>query len=331
VIARVVYLSVRSIRVGVERTRLAMTVVIACMVASSSIALGDASSISVSQDTVTISTGESELAETLPLNQLPRVLSINLCADQLVMLLADDDQIAALSTLSRDSAGSYFHERAASFAQADKRAEDILPRGPDVVLTGPYTSRYTLSLLEELDLRVESLMIADSFESMLGNIETVGAVVHQKERADELVQSLRLKMAAIKRRVKQFDDSISADGQSAPRAAVYDPNGYTVGHRTVRGEAMSIAGWHNIALDKGIENYGVLKLEDLIKLAPQALVESPYSKDTYSRGQAVTGHPALRQAGLNPLIISLPSNQTICAGPWIIDVIEQLFTARELL
>ena len=334
VIARVVDLRLRSTLFGLERKRLAVAVGIACVIASSTIALADSSSTPVSMDAVTLSTGESVeavVAETLPFAPLPRVLSINLCADQLVMLLADDDQIAALSTLSQDSSGSFFHEKAASFAQADNRAEDILPRAPDVVLTGSYTSRHTLSLLEELNLRVVSLAIADSFESMLGNIKTVGAVVRQEQRADEIVQSLRLKMAAIERRVKQLDDSAYADGQSAPRAAVYDPNGYTVGHRTLRGEAMRIAGWHNVAVDKGIEDYGVLQLEELIKLAPHALVESPYSKETYSRGQAVSSHPALRQAGLDPLIISLPSNQTICAGPWIIDVIEQLFTARELL
>ena len=35
------------------------------------------------------------------------VASINLCADQLVLLLADDDQIRSLSNLSHQEAGSY--------------------------------------------------------------------------------------------------------------------------------------------------------------------------------------------------------------------------------
>lgn len=332
-IAKLLCARVRSTLVDVERTCLAMMIGVAGVLCSSTIALADVTSVSVSERIVTASEGASINAvniDNMPSDQLPRVLSINLCADQLVMLLADDDQVAALSTLSRDSSGSYFHERAANFEQADKSAEDILPRAPDLVLTGPYTSRYTLSLLEELELRVESLTIADSFEAMLGNIDKVGALIQQEARATEIVRSVRLKMADIKLRVEQLDDS-RATGQSAPRAAVYDPNGYTVGLRTVRGEAMHIAGWHNVATDKGIEEYGVLQLEDLIDLAPQALIESPYSKDTYSRGQALTSHPALRRSGLDPLVISLPSNQTICAGPWIIDVIEQLLTARELL
>ena len=40
------------------------------------------------------------------------VASINLCADQLVMLLAEDEQILSLSNLSQQEAGSYYFERA---------------------------------------------------------------------------------------------------------------------------------------------------------------------------------------------------------------------------
>ncbi len=262
---------------------------------------------------------------------LPSVISINLCTDQMVMLLADSSQIRALSSLSQDEAGSYYHVKAKGFAQAEPRAEDILPQSPDVVVTGPYTSHYTLSLLDELGVRVETLEIADSVESMLDNIHRMGSILLQQARADALVASLRQELAQIDARVARLDSAMQASGATAPRAAVYDANGYTVGLESLRGEAMARAGWHNVAADKGITSYGVLALEDMIRLAPQALIESPYSRGTYSRAQMLADHPALRQAGLDPMIISLPSNQTICAGPWLIDVIEQLVDTRERL
>ncbi len=262
---------------------------------------------------------------------LPSVISINLCTDQMVMLLADPSQIRALSHLSQDEAGSYYHEEAQGFAQAEPQAEDILPLSPDVVMTGPYVSHYTLALLDELGVRVEALEIADSVKSMLDNIHRMGSILGQQARADTLGASLRQQLAQIDDRVARLDSAMLASGDTAPRAAVYDANGYTVGLESLRGEAMARAGWHNVAADKGIASYGVLALEDMIRLAPQALIESPYSRGTYSRGQMLADHPALRQAGLDPMIISLPSNQTICAGPWLIDVIEQLVDAREQL
>ena len=261
----------------------------------------------------------------------PSVLSINLCADQMVVLLADPPQIKALSALSHDQAGSYFHQQAQRYPVAAATAEDILPRMPDIVLTGPYTPRHTLALLAELGLEVRSLEIANSMESMLQNIRLVGEILKQDAKAASVVEALELRLVAIEARVAALDANLVESGRPKPKAAVYDPNGYTVGQASMRGEAMHLAGWHNVADDKDIESYGVINLEDLIQLAPDALIESPYSEGTFSRGQMLGKHPALRQTGLDPLIVSLPSNKTICAGPWSVDVVETLVSARGLV
>ncbi|MFK7992733.1 MAG: ABC transporter substrate-binding protein [Granulosicoccus sp.] len=251
----------------------------------------------------------------------PRVVSINLCTDQMVMLLADPDQIIGLSRLSRDPAGSLFHEKAQDYRQVDPYAEELLPLAPDFVAAGPYTSRYTLNLLDELGIPVEIFPIANSIEEMLGNLERMGQLLVRQEQAESIADEVRQRLSTIKSTVAAFKGT-------RPRAAVYDTNGYTVGHKTVRGQMMALSGWENVAIDHGIESYGVLGLEQLIALRPQALIESPYSEATYSRGQMLTRHPAIRASGLNPLIIHVPSNQTICAGPWAVDVIQQLVNAR---
>ena len=247
------------------------------------------------------------------------------------MLLADPQQIKALSSLSRDRAGSFYHEFASSFPAVEPLAEHIVPHAPDVVLTGPYVSRYTRTLLEDVGLRVESLEVATSLDGMLANITRVGDILQRADVAASIVASTRARLAQLEQRVELLDAAMLLAGEKRPRAAVYDTNGYTVGLDTIRGQAMNLAGWLNVADDRGIESYGVLALEDLIRLDPDALIESPYSEGTYSRGQVLTQHPALRQAGLDPLTLSLPSNQTICAGPWSVGVIEQLVDARESL
>ncbi len=269
--------------------------------------------------------------EAVASEKLPRVVSINLCADQLVMLLADPSQILALSRLSRDEAGSRLHKEAMQHPQVQPVAEDIVPLAPDVIVTGPYTSRYTLSLLDELNLPVESLEIAESVEAMFGNMRRVGQLLHRQTQAERQIAALEKRLALVDERVRALNRQREDTGVDVPRAAVYDANGYTVGPGSLRGEAMRRAGWHNVATDMGVESYGVLQLEDMIRLAPQALIESPYSKGTYSRGQMLAEHPALRKSGLDPMIIALPSNETICAGPWLVDVIERLLVARERL
>lgn len=245
------------------------------------------------------------------------VASINLCADQLVMLLAEDEQILSLSNLSQQEAGSYYFERAREYPVNEGNAEQILNLQPDIVIAGQYSSPHTLALLREVGLQVHILPIANSIEQMFENIESVSRWVGQEERGRGTVAYLKEKLSW----------RVAVEG---PRlmAAAFDPNGYTSGASSLRGEVIELAGFRNAASEAGIESYGKLSLEALINLNPDALIESPYSPGTWSRAQAMSQHPALRSAGIDPQIIPVPSRMMVCAGPWTLDVIEQLDIAR---
>ncbi|OED43483.1 hypothetical protein AB833_03620 [Chromatiales bacterium (ex Bugula neritina AB1)] len=256
-------------------------------------------------------------ASTAKAPTLPRVVSINLCADQLLLALADDRQIAALTNLSHQKAASWFYREARRYPFTRGKAGEVIVLKPDLVLAGQYSSRYTLSALKSAGLRVEKLPIANSVEAMLKNIEQTAQWLGQPDRGAEMVTALNKRLAAIKAPL------------AAPlRAAVYDPNGYTVGDQSLRGDVLRRSGWHNVANDAGISSFGVLSLETLLRLQPDVLVESAYSAGTYSRAQQLNQHPALTQSKLAPEIISVPSSQTICGGPWTVDLIEHLSAER---
>jgi len=245
------------------------------------------------------------------------VASINLCADQLLLLLADKSQIASLSFLSHDEAGSYFFERAREYPVNKGYAEQVLQQLPDLVIVGEYSNPHTVSALENAGLRVETLKIGNDVKSVLDNIVSVADWVGQNARGLEIVRGLEKRLAAL-----------TPAKQPRPIAAVFGPNGYTSGANTLRGNMMELAGWRNAATLTNIDSYGRLTLEALIHVNPDALIESPYSPGTYSRAQVMSAHPALRDAGVNPDVIHIPSRMTICGGPWTVDVIEQLQTER---
>ncbi|MBX2835966.1 MAG: ABC transporter substrate-binding protein [Gammaproteobacteria bacterium] len=244
----------------------------------------------------------------------PTVVSINLCADQLTLVLAEPVQILSLSHLSHEEGGSVYVDLAKRYPTNTGLVEQVLPLQPDIVIAGQYTSRYTLRMLEAVGLRVEILPIADSIESMLGNITNLSIWLGQSRKGEALVKKLRQRVEALS------SESLS----HRPRAAVYDPNGYTVGENSLRGEVLELAGWHNVASDVGITRYGQISLETLLILNPDATIESPYSPDTWSRAQALSLHPAIKSRGLDADVIQVPSAQTICGGPWTVDLIEQL-------
>lgn len=251
---------------------------------------------------------------------MPKVVSINLCADQLVLALADEKQILSLSNLSHEQAGSYYYNQAINYPVNSGQAGEVLLLNPDLVIVGAYTDRYTLKALDFMGLRVEVLPIAESIESLLINVTQLAGWLGQNERGDALVASLE-------ERLQGFEVQTA----KGPTVAVYDPNGYTVGEQSLRGEVLKRAGWYNLAQDVGISQYGVLPLETLLMLQPDVLMDSPYSAGTFSRAQALNQHPALRGNGLDPVIISVPSSQTICGGPWTIDLIERLIEERKAI
>jgi len=256
----------------------------------------------------------------IPNNRKPRVVSINLCTDQWAIALADHEQILSLSFLAQDTDGSELWREALKFPTNRGRAEEIFGLQPDLVLAGQYTDSYTIKLLQGIGLTVEQIPIAQSVDDLLGILDRVGRLLHQTERASLLHDELTTRLNDLPERA---DNPLGM--------LIYDPNGYTAGHNTLRGDMLHRAGWRNVATDRGINTYGVLSLESVITLQPDAVWTSPYRGDTWSRGQTTNQHPALGQRGLQPLEIVVPARRTLCGGPWTIEVIEQLSRHRVAL
>src|SRR5687768_11843242 len=88
-----------------------------------------------------------------------RVVSFNLCADQLVVALADSNQIAALSPYAQDRHLSVVAERARAFPTLDWSAEGTVALGADLVLIGPNDRRETRRMLNALNIPVADVAL----------------------------------------------------------------------------------------------------------------------------------------------------------------------------
>lgn len=242
---------------------------------------------------------------------------MSVCADQLLLELADAEQIIALSRLAKDSDAAYNHRKAAAFKQTKPVAESVLALQPDLVIASSYGQKNTISQLKNLGLRVEKMPIAQTLDEVFNNIVRVGDWLGKSSEVKYLNDQLRARLK-----------KLPPVKTERPLAAIFDANGYTVGKNTLRGEMLELAGFDNLANKIGITHYGKIPLESLLIQAPEALVDSPYAEGTYSRAQELPKHPALRRSKLAPTVIPLAVNSTICAGPWTIDNIETLANRR---
>nr|MBP9035710.1 ABC transporter substrate-binding protein [Pseudomonadales bacterium] len=82
-----------------------------------------------------------------------RVVSLNLCTDQVLLALLPRERIAMLSQLAADRTLSWAAARAEGIARFDGSVERIVQLDPDLVLTGSQASLSSAAVLKRLGYR----------------------------------------------------------------------------------------------------------------------------------------------------------------------------------
>lgn len=244
-----------------------------------------------------------------------RVVSINLCTDQLLLMLADADQIASVSYLSLQPESSFVAEEAKRYPVNHARPEELLALDPDLILTVEFTDRRLLGLLENLGYRVAQLPMPTSISGIENNIRHLAELLGQPGRGAALIHKMRSSLSQIP----------PQPANPRPKALFYQPRGYTSGDGTLQNEALVLAGWSNLA--SGISGYSSIDLESLLLGQPDQIFTSTYTEETRSLAQKQINHPALRRITRNRPIIEIPFKYWICGGPMIADAVAELHAA----
>lgn len=252
-----------------------------------------------------------------------RVVSINLCTDQLAMALAKPGQIVSVSRLARDPELSDMSEQADRLPVNNGQAEEIVPLRPDLVLAGRYTARATVALLRRLGWRVEEFAPARSFADIRADIERMGALLGRQQRASELVDAFDARLAALRKALPP--------GRT-PLAALYHAGDRTEGRGTLADDILAAAGWRNLAADLGIDGGGALPLEVLVANRPDVVLVGDAEASWSTAATPNVRHPALIMAiGGGDRLSVLPDRATICGTPSVVEAVRQLADARRRL
>lgn len=234
-----------------------------------------------------------------------RVVSMNLCTDQLAMLLAGGGQLFSVSWLAADERSSVLAAKARGLRLNHGLAEEIFLMQPDLVIAGTYTTRATLDLLRRLGIRVEEFPPESSIDDVRANINRMGALLGRKAKAQEVVQAIDAELAAVAQR--------GATGQTV---ATYYPNGFSSGAGTLVDTILKAAGLTNVADQLGLTGTARLPLETLIMAQPDLIASDGDRYGTPSLAEDVYRHPAYEFLLQRSHGLSVPSKYTICGGPF---------------
>ncbi|MFD1959457.1 hypothetical protein ACFSHP_11000 [Novosphingobium panipatense] len=111
-----------------------------------------------------------------------RVMSMNQCADQLVLALLPPERIASVTWLSRDPDGSLMHREAQKVAINHGLSEEVVQQQPDLVVAGAFTTPATRMLLRRLGYPMIEVAHADSFDEIRTITRQVAAAVGEEAR-----------------------------------------------------------------------------------------------------------------------------------------------------
>lgn len=252
------------------------------------------------------------------LGQPSRVVSLNVCTDQLAMLIAGEGQLVSVSHLALDPSVSAMAEAAREYAVNHGSAEEVFMMKPDLVLAGTYTTASTVNLLRKLGIRVEEFAPATSLENIREDIRRMGELLHRKQRAESILSDFDAELAAL-----------MAQPPTGKTVALYYANSDTSGGGTLVDAIVEIAGFENIGRQLGLVGTTRLSLEDLILADPDIVVLGGHRYSTPALAEANFSHPAFEAFMQGRIAVSVPPPVTICGGPVALEAARALRTAAQ--
>lgn len=248
-----------------------------------------------------------------------RIVSIGLCTDQLLLMLAEREQIASLSVWAKDENMSYMIDAVGEIPLNNSSVEEVVRYQPDLVVASQFAAWDTAKFLRQLGYEVKQIPPAKSITDIYALLRQFGEWTGNQKRAETMIHTMQQEIREIRERYTE-----------RPRKSVivYSPNGFTIGANTLENDLFEHAGYINLAAKMGIDGFKPIALESLIAADPDVLQVDRTLSRADSLATAYMGHPALDKMIEHREYLDLPTRLRICAGPMITEAIENMARRR---
>lgn len=257
-------------------------------------------------------TGERALPISEPSQTPMRIVSLDFCADQYVLKLADRSSILALSPEAQ-MAHSYMRDQASGLATVRPLAEDAIALQPDLIVRSYGGGPNAQDFFEQAGIRVLTIGWAGDFDAIKRVTQEVATGLGQPERGAELTAQIDARLAALPQNAR-------------PQSVLYmTPTGVTTGAGSLIDELIKVAGrtnfetragWHALPLER-------LTLERPDMVAASFFDNAALSQDLWSAAR----HPIARKQIKTRTTAELSGAWTACGAWFALDAAEALAEA----
>ena len=240
-----------------------------------------------------------------------RVVSLNLCTDELLLMLGDPAQIVSVTHLAQQPVETRLWREARRYRRNDGSLVSVAGLRPDLVLTMGGGARDRTRIAERLGMRVLDLPYPGSLADIEQAVREVSTALGRERAGGAVLARIgRLKRARPGRQV----DTIWLGG-----------GGRTVAASGLAAQWMALAGLRQraVAGDR-------VSLEQLLVRPPAVILRSDYRQGQYSSEQRWLSHPLARRVR-GARTIATDGRAWTCMGPALTDEIERLRGALNVI
>jgi len=256
-------------------------------------------------------------AETRP----QRIVSMNLCTDELLMRIVDPSRIASITYLSRQSINAPLGlDDITSKLQVNHGlAEEVLLQEPDLILAGRYSATTAVNLLRRLGFKIVVFDPELTLEDMRANIRRLGEAVGESARAEQVIADFDARLAQLQAQIPAGEKPVFAD---------IGVNNYIAGENTLYTHIVNAAGFRTLGQALGFEGFRYVSLEQILSIRPALMSAATPWTSPPSMSTLALGHPALRNRVKEIPQVAIPERYTTCGAPSALGAVEVLVRAR---
>lgn len=255
----------------------------------------------------------------------PQAVSLDYCADQFILSLADREQIMAL-TRKAVQPHSFYKDKAQGLPMLRVSSEKIIHMAPDVVIRN-WGGVKMLPLLDRANIPVASTEYGTGPKMLYQNMRLIGTALKQSDRAEEMIQNHKDRLINLTEKVAH-----SQILKTRLRAVYITPGGVTAGANTFINDILKLAGLTSISEELNLEGWQPLPLETLIQNPPDIIIGSFFhQKNIHVSNWSLTRHNRIKMMLDTIPTIMVPSRYLSCNGIFSIDAAEYIHDKIETL
>lgn len=247
----------------------------------------------------------------------PRVASAGLCADQMVLMLADRGQIASVSEQASGPLSVYAN-RAEGLPINRGAAEEIIASRTQVYLYSDKMDQRTAAALKGFGVKTIQVPFANTWDEVDAMTRLIADAIGQKARGEAILAHMHQRLERAR---------VSEPRTQWPTIVYYRPDGGGAGAGTFVAASLSAAGFRNVQEEWGPPLWSGVPIERLVRQPPDAYAVS-YFDTSRNAASVLRRNPVLWGHARTRPVINVPGKYWNCGSPLLIHAVEQLSVER---